>query len=156
MSCLSELSDPCKIINHIFCNADIYWKAAKSIKNARNAKNNHKLYCFTFVSPVNNAKITLKGERILEIIDNKCCIHWCSETEKCAGLTILNSTFLTDVLLSYYKAVHARNERKLFCKCFEIPKCLFPNVSKTKITLTGEQIISLHECSACCCKSSCC
>ena len=100
---------------------------------------------------INKAKITLRGDRILQIYENPGCICWCSETEKCAGLAISNSNFFADVLLSYYKALNARNERKSYCKCFEIPKCVFPNVSKQKITLTGEKILSLNLCSTCKC-----
>jgi hypothetical protein len=145
MSCLSTTSDPCEVIQHIFCNKNLYGNVVKSIGRSRVARQTGGIYCLYFCNPCDGSDITLRGERILHIFENPCRICWCSPTEKCAGLSIINASFFADVLSSANEALQARSESKLYCKCFKIPHCLFPNVAEKDrcITLTGQQIIKI-------------
>ena len=154
-NCLSDTFNPCAIILHIFCNKTFYDSVINSIQLSRNAKENGGIYCLYFQTPCDGSSITLRGERILYIYENPCKVIWCSNTERIAGLTILNSNFFGDVLLSYTQALQAKNEVKEYCKSFTIPRCLFPNISEQDrvITISGDKIISLMNQSL---NSSCC
>ena len=145
MSCLSTTSDPCEVIQHVFCNKNLYVNVVKSIGKSRAARNKGGMYCLYFYSPSNGSNITIRGERILEIFENPCKICWCSSIERCAGLAIINSVFFANVLLSFNEALKAKSESKLYCKSFKIPHCLFPNVATKDlcITLNGTQIIEM-------------
>ena len=144
-SCLSNTSDPCEVIKHIFCNKNMYGKVVASLRNSRNARELGGMYCLYFCNPCDNSSITIKGNRILDIYENPCKICWCSNTEKVAGLTILNFEFFADVLLSFNDALQAKSDVKLFCKTFKIPRCLFPNISAKDscFTITGKNIIKI-------------
>lgn len=145
MSCLSETSNPCEVIQHIFCNKGLYTNIIRSVKNSRHARENCGKYYLSFRSPVNGESFTLNSDRILEIFDKSGCVYWCNPVERCAGLAIVYSGFFAKVLLSYDQALKAKSECKVFCKSFKIPKCLFPNVPNDElcITLKGEQIIEM-------------
>lgn len=145
MPYLSTTSDPCEVIQHIFCNKNLYGNVVKSIGNSRAAREKGGLYCLYFCNPNNGSNITLSGERILEIFEHPCKICWCSEIEQCAGLAIINSVFFANVLLSFHEALRAKNESKLYCKSFKIPRCLFPNIEAKDqcITLNSTQIIKM-------------
>lgn len=145
MPCLSTTSDPCEVIQHIFCNKNLYGNVVKSIGKSRAAREKGGLYCLYFCNPADGSNITLRGERILQIFEHPCKICWCSPVEQCAGLAIMNTTFLANVLLSFDEALKAKSESKLYCKSFKIPGCLFPNVAAKDrcVTLNGKQIIKM-------------
>jgi hypothetical protein len=157
MSCcgLSETCDPCEVIRHIFCNKTLYENVINSIQLSRNAKALGGIYCLFFRNPCDCSSVTLRGERILYIYEHSCNVVWCNNTERVAGLTILNSEFFGEVLLSYTEALQAKNEVKEYCKSFKIPRCLFPNISEQNrvITISGDNIIKIMNRSL---NSSCC
>ena len=154
--CLSNTSNPCQVIQHIFCNKNLYGNVVNSIKQSRAAREKGGVYCLYFCNPCNGTTITMRGERILYIFEHPCKVCFCSDVEKVAGLTIINSEFFADVLLSFDKALQARSEVKLYCKTFKIPQCLFPNIAEKDrcFTMTGKQLIDLM-CKALsgCCKT---
>jgi|688.fasta_scaffold308250_2 hypothetical protein len=137
------LSEPCEVIQQIFYNKTLYENVINSIQLSRNARSLGGMYCLYFCNPCDNSSITLRGERILYIYDNPCNVVWCNNTERVAGLTILNSEFFAEVLLSYTEALRAKNEVREYCKSFKIPRCLFPNISQNRITISGDNIIKL-------------
>ena len=141
--CLSDTSDPYEVIRHIFRNKTMYENVINSIALARNAKLRGGSYCLYFKNPFNNTSITISGERIL-FIYTKCCVNWCNDIEKVAGLILLNSEFFRSVLLSYTEALQARSQSKEYCKTFNIPRCLFPNVKSTN--MNGKTILRLMDC----------
>lgn len=142
-SCLSDTSNPYSVIQHVFCNKNLYSSVITSIQKSRDAREILGTYCLYFCNPCNSSSITLKGDRILDIYENPCKICWRCSTERVAGLTIQNADFFADVLSSLNFALMAKSESKLYCKTFNIPRCLFPNISNCSITLTGEEIIKL-------------
>ena len=145
MLCLSTTSDPCEVIQHVFCNKNLYGNVVKSIGKSRTAREKGGLYCLYFCNPADGSNITIHGKRILQIFEQPCRICWCSPVEQCAGLAIMNAEFFADVLLSFDEALKAKSESKLYCKSFKIPKCLFPNVAEKDlcVTLNGIQIIKM-------------
>jgi hypothetical protein len=159
MSCLSTASNPCDVIFHILCNKNLYGNVVRSIQKSRNAREIGGLYCLFFQCPCNKKSVTLRGERILEIYERSCNICWCNDTERIAGLTILNADFFADVLGAFTKANTAKNEVKEFCKNFNIPGCLFPNVpvNERSFTISGKKIIELacRAMSNSCCENTC-
>lgn len=144
-ACLSDTSNPYLVIQHVFCNNTLYNNVVKSIQKSRNAREILGTYCFYFCNPCDNSSITLSGERILDIYENFCQIRWRCQTERVAGLTIRNANFFAEILASLNVALQAKSDSKLYCKTFEIPRSLFPNVSckDSRITLTGDEIIKL-------------
>ena len=143
--CLSTTSDPCQVIQHVFCNKNLYGNVVNSLAQSRAAREKGGVYCLYFCNPCDNSSVTLKGSRILNIYEHTCRVCFCSNTEKVAGLTIVNSEFFADVLSSFNEALRARSEVKLYCKTFKIPCCLFPNIAAKDrcYTMTGEQLIEM-------------
>jgi hypothetical protein len=159
MSCLSTASNPCDVIFHIFCNKSLYGNVITSIQKSRNAREIGGLYCLFFQCPCDKKSVTINGKRILEIYEKSCNICWCNDTERIAGLTIIYSDFFADVLASFVKANNAKNETKEFCKNFNIPEFLFPNVppNERSFTISGKKIIELafRAMSGNCCDNNC-
>jgi hypothetical protein len=159
MSCLSTASSPCDVIFHILCHQNLYGNVVKSIQKSRDAREIGGLYCLYFQCPCNQKMVSLKGYRILEIYERSCNIFWGNDTERIAGLTILNAEFFADVLGAFTKANTSKNEVKDFCKNFNIPSCLFPNVpvNDRNFTISGKKIIELayRAMSRSCCNNTC-
>ena len=152
MSCLSTASTPCDVIFHIFCNQNLYGDVITSIHKSRKAREIGGIYCLFFQCPCDKKSITLKGSRILDIYEKSCNICWCNDTERIAGLTIIHADFFGDVLASFNKAKNAKNNMQEFCKNFNIPEILFPNIppKERSFTISGKKIIELaHKAMAC-------
>lgn len=144
--CLLKTDSACKVLQNVFRYAENYQKLLNGVDFARKARSNgNNFTCATFIHPCTKKRTTLSGKRILEIVNNPSCVHYCSCNEKVAGLVLLNSNFFRTVWGSYFQALNAKNASTSYCKRFVIPKSLFPNVKKCTILLTGKQIISIRE-----------
>jgi len=143
--CLSTTTSPLLAIKHIFNYRELYNRTISSIKFSRTARENGNQYSFCFVSPCDNKRVILKEHRILQIVDKPNTVSWLSSTEMTAGYTLLNAKFFSGVLLSFHEALKARQERRIYYKCFELPNCLFPNIptNELKLKLSGSEIINL-------------
>ena len=155
--CLSTASDPCEVIQHIYCNKSLYGNVVRSIQKSRNARELGGLYCLCFCNPCDGSRISIKGDRVLEIFENPCCIRWCSNNERVAGFTIINAEFFASVLSAFDTALSAKADSRLYCKSFLIPQCLFPNVpsDKLKVTINGKMLtqIMFKALSSNCCRT---
>lgn len=143
---LSLTDNPCKVICHVFKYAVKYQKLLNGIHYARKAINGgNNLYCTTFVNPCTGNRTTLTGKRLLDIVNKNKKVVYKNSEEFLIGLIVRNHNFFRSVWTSYPLALNARDNGRLYCKQFTIPKKLFPNVKKCNILLKGHKIIKLKE-----------
>jgi len=143
---LSLADNPCKVICHVFKYAVKYQKLLNGIHYARKAINGgNNLYCTTFINPCTGNRTTLTGKRLLDIVNKNKKVVYKNSEEFLIGLIVRNHNFFRSVWTSYPLALNARDNGRLYCKRFTIPKKLFPNVKKCNILLKGHKIIKLKE-----------
>ncbi len=107
-------------------------------RKAINGGNN--LYCTTFVNPCTGNRTTLTGKRLLDIVNKNKKVVYKNSEEFLIGLIVRNHNFFRSVWTSYPLALNARDNGRLYCKQFTIPKKLFRNVKKCNILLKGHKI----------------
>ena len=143
--CLSTTTSPLLAIKHIFTYRELYNRTISSIKFSRTAREHGNQYSFCFTNPCDGKRVLLKEHRILQIVDKPTTVTFSNSTEMTAGYTLLNAKFFSEVLLSFHTSLNAKNERKVYYKCFQLPACLFPNIAPgdLRIKLSGTEIINL-------------
>jgi hypothetical protein len=131
----------CNVIAHVIKYRREYEKAIKSIQKAREAREIGGLYCLNFCDPCTGKNITMKGDRILFIVNNPYCRRFCSPTEEALAKVLIYRNFFREVYYSITLAYRARTSVKEFCKTFVVPESLFTITGTRSATLTGKQLL---------------